>query len=697
VVYSPQTWHDLPVIDTPIIAARLAYMENGIAAADTAAAIAQATADAAAGGGGAGVVPGLALDGATDDGPALQDALDLAGDGGRAAYLHPMGNSDAVCYINSTVQIQDSGLTLDFEGTPIKMGPNGMLRIFGSLKEVPASGKPKLTADAASGATVLHLDNVSYFAAGNLATIRGNRDANGKPLQIFSFTITAVNTGALTITISPGLPEAYLQTNPTTWSNKLSQVTKVVSSFLTGSPDRGDVIVGVVSSADFAVGDFVQVIDDVHTLDDDGPLDVQATNFSHKEQAHVVEIPDGTHLKLSHPLFHTYDVSQRARVQVLNGPTGSTIRNASVTFSGVPADTQMAFECRYGYHSGFSNCHVVGKAGNSWLTQAFRLTDSLACYVDQWTALNPSDVGPGNGYGATFYGSTLCWIRGGYASGCRHSVLGFNGAAGNTAIGNHSVDARISDIDFHGADCVDNLAIANTITGGERNTTDSTVRTAIKIGNPSHVRPGDGRNTAIGNLIANYPGVAFEIIPEAHDNLIKGNVVRGALVGIKAGPLAVSTTLEVGAGFCDNDFYDVPTPWQIDGGTNSVVTRLVLDNNRWTRCGPFVIANAPGARITRDQIVEPATGSGFTLTATGCPDLVVKGNDYSGGGKGVYLSGCPDARVTRNDLHDLTGTVVLGDNGGNTGLLFRANDAHPYTPTRANTGTGPSSSTTVVL
>lgn len=50
--YAPQTWHDLPTTDTPIIAARLGYMENGIAAATAAAAAAQATADAGGGGGG---------------------------------------------------------------------------------------------------------------------------------------------------------------------------------------------------------------------------------------------------------------------------------------------------------------------------------------------------------------------------------------------------------------------------------------------------------------------------------------------------------------------------------------------------------------------------------------------------------------------------------------------------------------------
>lgn len=35
--YTPQTWHDEPIEDTPITAARLTYMEAGIATAQAAA------------------------------------------------------------------------------------------------------------------------------------------------------------------------------------------------------------------------------------------------------------------------------------------------------------------------------------------------------------------------------------------------------------------------------------------------------------------------------------------------------------------------------------------------------------------------------------------------------------------------------------------------------------------------------------
>lgn len=51
-VFVPMAWHDLPVTDTPIIAARLSRIENGIAAADAAAAAALAAIDGLEGGDG---------------------------------------------------------------------------------------------------------------------------------------------------------------------------------------------------------------------------------------------------------------------------------------------------------------------------------------------------------------------------------------------------------------------------------------------------------------------------------------------------------------------------------------------------------------------------------------------------------------------------------------------------------------------
>lgn len=631
------------------------------------------------------VVSGLKLDGVTDDGPAIQKALDNVEDGNRGAYMLIHGTAGKTCYINSTIQLATSNTILDSD-VPFSWGPLAKVQIFGEVVEIPPAIKPKLTADAAAGATVIHLDNVAYFTAGDYIGLRGNRSATGKPLQIFNSYLSAVDATALTITLVTPLDETYLKTNPTTWSNKYSQVTKVISTPLTGTPTRGDIIVHVGSSDAFEVGDIVQIIDDVHTLDDG--LVVQVGNFSHKEQAHIVDIPSSTTIQVSHTLFHDYDPASNGRVAKLRTVNNSEIRNWNVTFTETPADTANAFEVRYAYRTGFDRCVLNGIPGASWKTQAFRITDSLACYVKRWAANGADDLTPGRGYGATFYGATLSEISDGYASGCRHSVLAFNGAAGNVAYGNISVNARISDFDFHGADCVDNLIYGNTATGGDQHTADSSIRTAFKIGNPSHVRPGDSVNVIEGNLVTNYRGVAFEIIPEAHGNIFKGNTVRNAEIGIKAGPLTDSTTLQVGATFSGNDFYDVATPLQVDGGTDKAVTKLIIDGNTWTRCGTFVLANAPKARFVRNRVVDPITSTDFVLTASGCTGLQVKGNDFSDWpGKGIKATSCPNARITHNDLHDLGNAQVWYDNLGNAGFLFRDNDTIGFTPTAGAGGT----------
>ncbi len=331
-------------------------------------------------------IPGLALDGVTDDGPAIQAALDDIEGGDRAARLLIHGVTGDVCYINSVVQVSTSLTILDAD-VPILFGANGKVQIFGEVVETPLlyNEKPALTADAASGATVLHLDfMVPELVVGAYIGLRGHRDSTGKPTQTFFSYLTAVNTGALTITLATPLDELYKALNVTTWSNKESQVTVVIQSALTGTPNRGDLVVHVGSSANFAIGEIVQIIDDTPTTD--GDLTEQPGNFVHKELAFIVDIPSGTTIQLSHALFHSYDPSRDGRVVKIRAVNNSEVRNWVCLWEATSTATSNAFECRYGYGSGFRNIRAKGTPGKSWTTQAFRLTDSLACWVDDCRA-----------------------------------------------------------------------------------------------------------------------------------------------------------------------------------------------------------------------------------------------------------------------------------------------------------------------
>lgn len=701
VTWSPSyggDWRDLPDTSTPILASDLENYDAGILAAVARANAAYNTAENAAGGDG-NAIPGLVLDGVTDDGPAINAALNEVEDGTRGAHLTIHGNGGQVCYINTVIKIDASRVILDAD-IPIKFGPDAIIRPWGVIAEVPLAtpDKPALTADADEGDTVVHVDFIpADWQVGDYLGLRGERTASGSVPndQIYHGYVTALDRTGLTITFgNDPLTADFKAVNDTPFSNKESQLTKVLQSPLTGTPDAGDVTVTVGDTSFFVVGDIVQIIDDTHTLDDGG--EVQDGNFAHKECALVAEIPNGTSIKLSHALHHTYD-GPNARVQKLDAIRDVQLRNWRISFTETPADNQHAIEIRYAYNVHAIDMHLIGGGdnGTSWAAHAIRFTDSLACSAVRPVISNPSSVTAARGYGVTFYGATGCWVEGASITGCRHSVLWFNGAANCWAINCISTDARISDYDAHGADCVDGGTRDCVAVGGTRTTPDSNGRSAWKWGNPSH-RPGDRRNTATGSLVLNYAGTAVEGIPDSGENLWQG-VVRGATTGIKLGPLAVDDN-ELVPGFVvrDSVFYDVATPFAVDGGPGQVVRGLVVENTSWHRCGSFVLANAPGTRFVRNQVIDPVMGSSYALTATGCPGLQVKGNDFTGAPKGVDLTGCTNARVTGNTFHDLTGgTVVLHDGGGNTGFLFRGNDYHPGNATEAP-GTA-SGSRTVVL
>lgn len=692
-VYTPPyvPWRDLPNTTTPITANALGIMDQGIIDAHAAAAIAQATAEAAAGGGDSSFIIGLALDGVTDDGPAIQAALEDVEDGERGAHLLIHGNAGKQCYINSTITISKSQTILDAD-VELLFGPDGRIRPWGIIDEQPIlnTDKPALTSDAASGATVLNVTVVpAGWGAGDYVGIRGKRTASGAVpnAEIFHSYVQAVNVGAKTITLVDPLPKEFKALWDTPWSNKLTQVTKVTSSKLTGTPQTGDVTITIGDSSIFEVGDIVQILDNVHTLDDGG--DIQDGNFAHKETAIIAEIPNGTSLKLSAALEHTYVPSEDAHVQKLVALEDCELRNFRIRFKSQGTAGNHAIEVRYAH-----NTHVVGFSiagtgddGPSWSGHAIRFTDSLACSATRGVIANPSDVTAGRGYGVSWYGSTRCWVDSVYVTGCRHSFLWFNGASATEARNCISTDARISDYDWHGADCANNRTSNCTATGGTRSTADSNGRTAWKWGNPSH-RPGDRGNVATDCLVVNYQGTAIEGIPDSSENIWQG-VVRGATVGIKLGPLAIDDDQPLGKFIIrDSEFFDVTTPFSIDGGPEEIVTGFVLDNTRWHRSGPFVIENAPGARFTRNQIIAPTVGSNYPFTANNCDGVIVKGNDFSGAPRGMQFTGCANFRATNNDLHDLAGsTIVYRDGGGNTGYLFRDNDYVGYTPTASYAGT----------
>jgi hypothetical protein len=643
-------------------------------------------------------VTGLAGDGATDDGPAIQTVLDSISVSGSHSYeVFVEAPPTGVIFINSTVQVVSDHTTLRF-GSPVLYGATGRIRIQGELSELPASGKPTLTVDTPSGSTSLTVNNIAPFSVGDYVVIRGARDATGNPAGDQKEYHSIASISSNTITLAETLDSSYVTFNANPLSpagtTHSTEVTRAVASRITATPNRGDRTVTVADSSIFAAGDIVQILDDAHTTKPDGSI--EASNYKHREIAEVKEVVSSTVIRVSHALHHTYDTGENARVAKVIPVRHSTIRDVSATWSAM-STVGNAFEIKYGMQCMLYNCQALGSGDGtkSWKNQAFRQTDSFMSEVSTCYATNPADTNSGRGYGATLYGSTSCAVRNSRFSSLRHSVLFFNGAANNIVSGCVSEDCCISDYDLHGAECVDNLITGCIAVGGDSAADDGSInKTACKAGNTTH-REGDNHNVFSNMLVVNYQGAAFEIVPESTDNTFRDSRVNGAWTGIKVVSNSSNTALVATDIFVHNvDFADVTTALtNINGNAaTSMVHGLVIENCRFIRATTGLTPQyAQKIRLHRNIFYDPSLSAGvYAITGTSITTFSVKNNDISGCPRGVKLTSCPSARVYGNIMHDLTEATVYEDAGGNTSALFNRNEVYGFTPVTTVSGTGPS-------
>ena len=638
------------------------------------------------------IVQGLAGNGTTDDSSTIHTLLSSLGTSSHSNEVIVDAGSSGTVYINDVVEIQSSNTILRFN-SPVIMGPNAMLRIWGGLSENPSAGnnRPRLTVNAASGATQITVNNVSFFTVGCYIILRGLKDANGNPIQTMNNTVTAIS--GSTLTLGTPLDSAYpIQFMSSAYPNNYTQVTAVIGSAISSGGTRGLRTIAVVDSSKFAVGNIVQILDDDVNTASNGTS--QAQNYLHREFADVKQIVDSTHIRISHSLHHTYNLSNNARVIVVAAVMNSHIVNANVTFSAM-STVNAAFWMEYSYGSSIENCSVTGNvaAGFSWLGQAFRTSNSYHCLVSDCSARDPVNTSAGNGYGATLYGTTYCTVRNSHMISCRHSYLFYNGSAGCLVENCHSEDVCISDYDFHGANCVDNIVNGCVAVGGDSIPTDGPVnKSACKAGNTNHIA-GDQFNTFTNMSIVNYLGAAMEVVPGCTEITLMDSRITTSLIGLRLAANSAQTSLATTRTVWDNvNASDVAQLTAIDGGANSIVAGLVFDRVTWLRpTTGIVINNATTATVRRNIFIDSAIPSTtYAISATNVTKFYAKDNDLSGTVRGFYLSGCPNARITRNNLIDLTDTTVYEDGGGNASLLFLNNEIYGYTPITRTSGTGPS-------
>jgi hypothetical protein len=604
-------------------------------------------------------------------------------------------------YINSTVQIKKSGVVLKF-ASPVIFGPLGRIRTYGAYASTPASGFPHLTTNANAGDTAVIVTDRSYFAANTYIEIRGDHDITGAATWFDYALVTSVTPGSGTTgTLHLAAPLVNSYTVSYT-SGSFTEVVAIASALFTVSPNRGDRVAVVGSSASFVTGDYVQILDDSVTTSSAGAS--QPENYARREIAQVRSVIDGTHILFDRALHHSYTTGQNARIAKIAPVIDSHVIGAQVSWNA-QATTLAAFEQRFTVDCSFRDCVATG-ATYSWLNQAFRTNDSYGSYVENCQATNPALSSAGQGYGATIYGSSHCKVRNSRFSGCRHSVLFYNGAAGNLVESCTSNNALISDYDLHGANARDNRIAHCLAVGGSSVPDDSAtpIKAAFKLGNENHVE-GDQYNTFedcwVVNYIYNGTAGAFQVVPQSSHNTFKNCRVIGASYGIRLLANSSATTLVTSDTVFDGcEFEDCTNLTTIDGGTSSMIVGLLLKNNTFTRATTkFGVSNADKVRLQSNLWLDPNQGATvYAVDAVSVTHLQVKNNDMSGCYRGVKLATCPNARIFRNVMHDLVDTTLYEDVGGNTGAYFAENDVIGFTPFSSypnppgvrNSGSGPS-------
>ncbi|MCH2037738.1 MAG: right-handed parallel beta-helix repeat-containing protein [Rickettsiales bacterium] len=663
----------------------------------------------------------------TDDAPALQNALfEWAEKGGAYFMLYPE-NENSYFYFNNSINIP-SNCTVDFVGHRIYFGALARFRTFGSYaEEGPAfadNGSESLgqiANDIGSGTTVIPLDqddpsgasDASNYTVGDFLIFRGENDANGNVLNTADRPrVTAINVGSNTLTISPALNNSYKTSYPSSaWTPPPSGVDRTTISLakaglLASNVTRGSNRITLASGkgALFSRGNYVLIQDEQRVKD--VYTDTTSNNLMRREIARIIGV-SGDVLILDRNLHHSYDTVNLAHVVLLDHVENSHVKNTHVHFHENSTNRNYhPFEMAYSVGCSVTNCSTNRDFVNDigWAGQSFRIFLSVDCLVDKCSVNSPLFVDSGEGYGFTLYSCNGCRITNVYASGCRHTILFFAGAAGNTVKNVTSIDCLISDLDLHGANEVDNIIDGAFCISGERQAEDGTTsKTAIKIGNTFHLA-GAHRNTVRNVYITgfntstpiNYTSRAIEILPVSQDNLIENIFAEGCEYGIFMRDLSRGSpsTLKMEDNVIQNCLFVRCTQWAVyaDCSSNGSVTRVVdgltLKDIWAVECAKGLSLKQCNDIDIRDfNTLRPTGSEDYAYNFNNITNLRARGGVIRGDEKGVSAVTCPDFVVQDVVFDGLTKNTIFKDGGGNGGYLWLDND-YPNTPSPAFDLTG---------
>lgn len=333
---------------------------------------------------------------------------------------------------------------------------------------------------------------------------------------------------------------------------------------------------------------------------------------------------------------------------------------------------------------------------------AFRVDASLNCRINECYVGGSSSVSSGESYGFAVYRCRGNIISNCVAMGQRHSLL-FQTANNNIVNGFYSSDACISDIDFHGLNSRNNLVSNVICVYGPSVSPDATTKTALKIGNTSHVA-GDSYNVisnfSMTGYSKSYTTYGIFLYPISNNNVIDNFNCDSVLRGFTVQDVSSKDSAE----FVINDniiknstFQNVVEPFYLNMSNNSTLltscNRLIIDNCIFKNIGSGSASESRGTIQNRvnDCLIrncifkDLVSGSNDveTIYFNTVDDLVITGCLFDNVKRGIYSDNVNNNYIiSDNEFINLTGAsqVVLRDDNNSVGGVFSLNKYYTSIP-----------------
>lgn len=637
----------------------------------------------------AGVVGGPGIDESNN----IVIACNALGNRGGTVIVRAL-NPDNYVYINSPIQIEYHNLTLRFM-SPLAYGAAGWIRINGGLGEVIRTdlGQTnilKLRANSttdAEGRMILPLQvgGGAYIQVGDRLIVRGENDAWGKAYNKQQTTVIAIVDDDVTCADEPD--QTYQTTYPgSAWPPDLTTGTTVaIAAYSAATIDyaRGNVVLPVVSTTYFNVGDLVYISDARTEADMMAPVVTNLRSACNMEIARVIKKDAiANTLTIDRPLCRDFPVAWEAGVTKIDAIRNShmVLDNDSYWVEAQPDRKKNALAINYGDGCTIRiNAPMDGKAGR--IGAAGRIAYSYDSHAVGCKVYDAYRFESAEGYGLTLYYSTLCTIVNSKSVGGRHNYLIQTGTLCNID-NNYSGDDYISGIDLHGANSYDCKVRYNLVTRSNNYSPGVTKGGAIRNGNTSHTL-GDHYTIIEDNHITGYVGTdsaGADVSPSSRDVVIHDNDFTDSAIGVRHYKVNSSITPAQHSNrltITNNTFrritqkiFDIEN---YDG--NSYWDELYCMGNTAHECAiPMIIKDIPRVVFHYNNQLDPVYTVGVhAFELTNIADLETTGNYADRTDLGMRVQTCPGARLVKNNLGNTVAATPITDGGGNTGWIVTEN------------------------